>query len=233
MISIAMATYNGAKYIREQLDSILSQTVQDFELVICDDCSIDETYSIIEEYARKDSRIRIYKNEKNLGYRKNFEGLVKLCKGEFIAFCDQDDIWKGDHLKILYDNIGNKAVCTANAEIIDSNGKSMGFKLDDFTGLKHFPNDDLSKAYVYFYYLNPFPGCNTLFRKSFLEMAYPIKDSRIKLHDTYADALACVCGAGMNYVDEITMLYRFHKSSVTSGSKGGRYMSPFRCMSPL
>ena len=65
MISIAMATYNGAKYIREQLDSILSQTIQDFELVICDDCSSDDTVSILKEYAIKDKRIIVYVNELN------------------------------------------------------------------------------------------------------------------------------------------------------------------------
>lgn len=228
-ISIAMATYNGAKYIREQLNSILNQTIQDFELVVCDDCSTDDTWNILQEYAKKDLRLHLYRNEKNVGYRKNFEGLVKLCQGEFIAFCDQDDIWSENHLQVLYNHIGNKAVCTANAEIIDGEGNRMGFKLSDFTGLKHFPECDLNKAYVYFYYLNPFPGCNTMFRKSFLEMAYPIKNEKIKLHDTYADALACVCGAGINYVDEITMLYRFHKDSVTFGSKT-RFSSAFRCL---
>lgn len=228
MISIAMATYNGSKYIREQLNSILTQSFQDFELVICDDCSTDTTWDILEEYAKSDNRIRLHRNEKNIGYRKNFEGLVKLCQGEFIAFCDQDDIWETNHLEVLYKNIGNKAVCTANADIIDGEGKPMGFKLSEYTGLKHFPENDLDKAYVYFYYLNPFPGCNTMFRKSFLEFAYPINDERIKLHDIYADALACICGAGINYVDEVTMRYRFHKDSVTSGSKK-RFMSAFRC----
>ena len=68
-----MATYNGAQFLREQIDSILNQSIQDFELVACDDCSSDGTFQIMEEYARKDSRVRIFKNEKNLGFKKNFE----------------------------------------------------------------------------------------------------------------------------------------------------------------
>ena len=229
MISIAMATYNGAKYIREQLDSILMQSIHDFELVVCDDCSTDETWSIIQEYASKDVRIQTFRNEKNLGYRKNFEGLLKLCKGELVAFCDQDDIWKENHLQVLYDNIGDKAICTANAEIIDGDGIKMGFKLDDYTGLRCFSEDALKKAYVLFYYFNPFPGCNTMFRRSFLEKAYPIKDERIKLHDAYACALACVSGEDIKYVNDITMSYRFHRDSVTFNTKA-RLRSPFRCM---
>lgn len=223
-----MATYNGSKYIRKQLDSILSQSLQDFEVVVCDDCSTDDTWNILEKYMKRDKRIHLYRNKKNIGYRKNFEGLVKLCRGEFVAFCDQDDIWMANHLEVLYNNIGDNSVCTANARIIDENGREMGFKLSDYTGIKHFSINDLDKAYIYFYYLNPFPGCNTMYRKSFLDFAYPIKDERIKLHDTYADALACVSGAGLVYVDEVIMLYRFHKDSVTSGSKK-RFMSPFRC----
>ncbi len=68
MISVAMATYNGEKYIREQIDSILNQTVQDFELVVCDDCSSDGTWSILEDYANHDNRIKVFRNEGNLGF---------------------------------------------------------------------------------------------------------------------------------------------------------------------
>lgn len=229
-ISIAMATYNGAKYIREQLDSILTQTIKDFELIICDDCSTDNTWDILQEYATKDSRIQIYRNEKNIGYRKNFEGLVNLCKGEYIAFCDQDDIWLENHLQVLYDNIGSKAICTANAEIIDGENNPMGFKLSNYAGFdKYFPEDELDKAFVNFYWQNPFPGCNMLLKKSFLETVFPIHDENIKLHDAYVIALACISGAGMNYVNKVTMLYRFHQDSVTFNTKK-RFKSAFRCI---
>ena len=228
MISVAMTTYNGGRYIREQLDSVLSQSLRDFELVVCDDCSADDTWDILEKYGKRDERIRIYRNKVNLGFKRNFEEAVKLCRGEFVAFCDQDDIWTANHLEVLYNNIGDKAVCVANAAIIDGNGREMGFKLSDFMGIRHFPEKDLDKAYVLFYFLNPFPGCNTMFRKSFLDFAYPIRDGRIRYHDSYALALACVSEAGLVYVDEVTMLYRFHKESVTSGAKR-RMCSPYRC----
>lgn len=72
MISIAMATYNGEKYLREQLNSILNQTYSDFELIICDDCSKDSTVKILEEYAKKDNRVKYFLNEENLGFKKKF-----------------------------------------------------------------------------------------------------------------------------------------------------------------
>lgn len=101
-----MATYNGEKYIREQIDSILTQSVQDFEIVVCDDCSSDSTVKILREYEKKDSRIKIFVNEKNLGFLKNFEKAVSLCSGEKIAFSDQDDIWTKDHLDVLQNAFG-------------------------------------------------------------------------------------------------------------------------------
>lgn len=125
MISIAMATYNGEKYLREQLDSILAQTIQDFELIVCDDCSTDSTVQILNEYVEKDSRIKVFVNAKNLGFRKNFEKAIGLCKGEYIALSDQDDIWMTEHLELLVDNIQNKDLIAGNSELIDSLGRSF------------------------------------------------------------------------------------------------------------
>ena len=101
MISIAMATYNGEKYLREQIDSILNQTIQDFELIVCDDCSTDTTWNILLEYQSQDKRIKCYRNEENLGFKKNFEKAIKLCTGEYIALSDQDDIWLEEKVETM------------------------------------------------------------------------------------------------------------------------------------
>lgn len=93
-ISIAMATYNGAKYIREQLDSFESQTRQPDELVVCDDGSTDSTVSVIEAFAKIASfNVRLYQNTKNLGYTQNFGKAMELCTGDLIFLSDQDDVW--------------------------------------------------------------------------------------------------------------------------------------------
>jgi glycosyltransferase involved in cell wall biosynthesis len=93
LVSVAMCTYNGEKFINLQLDSILAQTYHNLELVIVDDGSTDETFNIISDYAKKDGRIKCFKNEVNLGFNKNYERAIKLTTGEFIAISDQDDIW--------------------------------------------------------------------------------------------------------------------------------------------
>ena len=72
MISVALASYNGAKYISEQLDSILAQTYQDFELIVCDDCSTDNTWLILEEYVQKDNRIKIFQEQHEFRFQEEF-----------------------------------------------------------------------------------------------------------------------------------------------------------------
>lgn len=99
-VTILMATYNGHKYIQEQIDSILKQTHQNFELIIQDDCSTDSTLDIVNRYAKKDDRIKVYCNEKNLGYTNNFMALLEKAQGEYIFLSDQDDVWLED--KIAY-----------------------------------------------------------------------------------------------------------------------------------
>ena len=89
-----MATYNGEKYIRQQLDSILSQTYNEFNLIISDDASSDNTVGILKEYENKDSRIKVFKQEKNLGVVENFEFLLKQVTTDFFMLADQDDIWE-------------------------------------------------------------------------------------------------------------------------------------------
>ena len=93
-LSVAMCTYNGEKYIREQLMSIRNQTLRIDEIVICDDCSEDDTVEIIENLIRQyDLPVRLHVNTWNHGYRKNFEQAICRCSGDIIFLSDQDDIW--------------------------------------------------------------------------------------------------------------------------------------------
>jgi glycosyltransferase involved in cell wall biosynthesis len=93
-ISVAMATYNGARFIGEQLDSLARQTRPPMELVITDDCSTDATGEIVAAFARTAPfPVHFHRNPKNLGYKANFLHATTLCRGEVIAFCDQDDVW--------------------------------------------------------------------------------------------------------------------------------------------
>ena len=111
-IDILMATYNGEKYLVEQLDSIINQTYHNWNLLIRDDNSTDKTLEIIQNYHKKDKRIKILKDNKgNLGIVRNFEELLKSSESEFIMFSDQDDIWVENkldmYLKMIEKNKSN------------------------------------------------------------------------------------------------------------------------------
>ena len=92
-IDVLLATYNGEKYLKEQIDSILNQTYKNIRLIISDDCSKDKTREILKQYEEKESRIKVFYQEKNLGYIKNFEFLLKQVENEYYMLSDQDDVW--------------------------------------------------------------------------------------------------------------------------------------------
>ena len=91
-----MCTYNGDKYLEQQIDSILCQTYPIHELIIQDDCSTDRTVTIIEAYQKRDPRVKLYINEAPLGFNYNFSSAFAKAEGEYIASSDQDDIWRPD-----------------------------------------------------------------------------------------------------------------------------------------
>lgn len=211
MISIALASYNGEKYISEQIDSILAQTYQDFELIICDDCSTDNTWQILEEYAQRDNRIKIFRNEKNLGFKKNFEKAILLCKGDYVALSDQDDIWTENHLEVLLQNIGKKSLSCGNSLLVDSEGNSTNSKLNENEGLLYF--DDSKYIYRSMLNGNCLQGANMLMPLGFAKKCIPIP-SGVPYHDAWFAACACLDN-GINYSFEIINKYRQHGGNIT------------------
>src|ERR1700761_555678 len=116
LVSIAVCTYNGERFLSKQLDSLLRQSYSNIEIVIADDCSTDNTWSILQDYADKDARVKPYKNKYNLGHTLNFEKAIKLCKGEYIALCDQDDIWETDKISVFMENVGDVMLVYHNSD---------------------------------------------------------------------------------------------------------------------
>ena len=97
-----MTTFNGARYLGEQLNSLSCQTVKPLELVVCDDGSTDETVAILQSFsALAPFTVRMFQNAERLGYKQNFIKAASLCTGSLIAFCDQDDIWNDDKLYVV------------------------------------------------------------------------------------------------------------------------------------
>lgn len=212
MISVAMATYNGEKYLREQIDSILSQTYKDFELVISDDCSTDSTFEILKEYARKDKRIKIFKNEKNLGFKKKFENAISFCNGEYIALSDQDDIWLPKHLEILLENIRQKSMVSANAIMVDSNNCELGKLLNEVDSFFFLP-ENTKVLYRILLLHGPFQGAASLYKADFLKKLLPIPD-KVNFHDAYFASCASLEN-GLLYLKTPILRYRQHGDNVT------------------
>lgn len=216
MISVCMATYNGEKYLREQLDSILSQTYTNFELIICDDCSKDSTVQILNEYAKNDNRIKVFVNEQNLGFKKNFEKAISLSLGEYIALSDQDDVWTENHLEVLYNLIGNYDIACGNALFIDKNGKSLGLTLNQTDGFFYFEKNE-NLLYRLLCYNACFQGSSMLIKKSLFEKALPIPQD-VLYHDSWFAVCACLQN-GLNYTFDIVNNYRHHNEQITFHQK--------------
>ena len=213
MISIAMPTYNGEKYLAEQIDSILNQSIVDFELVISDDCSTDGTWLILEQYAQRDNRIRIFRNDKNLGYIKNYEKVLSLTNGEYIAMSDQDDVWSIDHLEILYNNLGTKVLCCGNVSLVREDGSETGRTWGDMYLSNVMPNDDLEKLMSIIFMRGCYQGASMLFKRSLLDKMLPFPEN-IKYHDLWISCVACLYG-GINYVHKSIGKYRIHGNNLS------------------
>ena len=206
LISIALCTYNGRDFIKEQLDSVLSQSVQDWEMVIVDDCSQDETQTILNAYAERDARFKVHCNDRNLGYNKNFEKALRLCEGEFIAICDQDDIWDKDKLKIQLEAIKQNLLIYHDSAFIDQSGKSMGTKISEkFT----FYRGDQPEVFLYF---NCVSGHSIFMKSSLLPYALPFPSD---FHYDQWLAYIATSHGSIDFVDKSLVHYRQHKKNNT------------------
>ena len=126
-VSVLIATYNGGRFLREQLESVLGQTYTNLEILVRDDQSTDNTYSILEEFSARDPRVVVKRNNENLGINRNFLTLVHEASGEYIAICDQDDVWEENKIAVLVSEIGENSMIYCDSAIIDSKGDPEGY----------------------------------------------------------------------------------------------------------
>ncbi len=162
LVSIIIATYNGGKYLESQLASIVDQTYQNIEIIILDDGSTDNTRNILTDHAAKHKNIQLHFNERNLGYIKNFEKGCRLASGNYISFCDQDDVWELNKTEILMNAIGDYPMVYCDDEMVDENLQPLGKKHSDLKALSSFDNC------LYFATDNCVGGHNLVMRKEIL-----------------------------------------------------------------
>lgn len=215
MVSIAMASYNGEKYIVEQIESILHQTFKNIEIVIVDDGSKDKTISLIKELQQLHPVIHLYENEKNSGITKTFEVAAMHCHGNYIAFCDQDDIWLPHKLEKLMNAIGDHDVAYGNSLLVDESGVSLNRPFNTMMNLQTYYSG------VPFLLSNCVPGHAMLARKSFIQKILPFPNNLF--FDLWIGFNAAASN-GMIFVDEVLVYYRQHHTNAvgTSISKNKR-----------
>ena len=208
MISVCMATFNGGKFIREQLESILSQLPPDAEIIIADDGSTDDTLLVVDSL--NESRIRVLPAERHLGVIYNFERALRASKGEIVFLADQDDIWlPGKVEKVLAalndaDLVTHDAFMLGLSDTLESAWVRTG-KLSDILAYK--------SGVVANWWKNTFTGCCMAFRRKVLDKALPFPKN-LPMHDQWL-GLVAEKYFKVSYVDEPLVDYRQHSSNAT------------------
>ena len=213
-ISVAICTYNGERFLRQQLDSIARQTLLPDELVACDDDSSDTTIKVLGEFARRVSfSVQIHKNDHNLGSTKNFEKAISLCSGTNIFLSDQDDIWKPNKIETLSRALAEHpevGYVFSDAELTDQSLQPLGCRLWDSIG---FQNEIRSKfnSEEQFYLLvekNVVTGATLAFRSQIAKRAMPFPESWV--HDSWLALISSATKAPGLPIDEPLIFYRQH-----------------------
>lgn len=216
MISVCMATYNGEKYIKEQLDSILGQIGKDDEVLISDDGSSDKTLEIIKEY--NDCRIVLFENYfKNVVH--NFEFIINKAKGEYIFLSDQDDIWHKDKVKNYlesFSKISNQCLIISDLQIIDKNGEFS---------TKSFYKKKFSKSLMGNIVINNFIGCAMAFSSELKKTILPFP-KHIGMHDWWIGTCS-ILNAEIVFIDKKLVYYRRHDNNVTKEG-GANYITKIK-----
>lgn len=201
MISVCIATYNGEKYISEQLQSIICQIGAKDEIVVSDDSSTDNTISIIESF--NDRRIRIYHGCFHSPIY-NFENAIMHAKGDIILLSDQDDIWLPGKVLKMKDALEDSDVVVSNALFIDGNGNRI-----EGVYFKNRPYFSVLDTII----SNHFFGASMGFRRNILQYALPFP-KKLAMHDQWIGLMGSYYGK-VGYVKEPLMLYRRHDNNAS------------------
>lgn len=223
-LSIALCSYNGGRYIRQQLESIADQSRLPDELVVCDDGSTDDTVAIVESFAaHAPFAVRLYRNESNLGSTGNFGQALQRCEGDIIVFSDQDDVWhhgKLEALELFFLGNPGSGVVFSNGCIVDEMLVSLGYTLWDVFRFSEKQRAASSKAGMLDLLLNRnvATGAAMAIRADMVEKVAPIP--RDWVHDEWIALIA----ASMNrlgFIDRCLIDYRQHAAQQIGGLKLG------------
>lgn len=222
-VSVAMATYNGARFLRPQLHSLARQSRRLHELVVCDDQSSDDTIAVLEEFARgAPFPVRIHRNPERLHFGGNFLKAAGLCEGDLVAFCDQDDVWHPDKVEKSVEALSRTDVvlCSHDATEIDEQGEVIGHHSHSIQG-DLIEGHDLGPWTVFF-------GFTCTFRRSLLDLIPAaerpidiIDPTRQMSHDRWVCFLASLTGR-IAYLHQSLADYRQHGDNASGWMRSKR-----------
>lgn len=214
--SVCMATYNGSKYLRKQVDSILSQLSATDELIVSDDGSKDATLEILAGF--HDERLKVFSNQGKHGVVPNFENALKHASGEYIFLCDQDDVWCPNKVTIAMDYLSEYDFVVHDALIVDSNGMSKGMSFFDLRHTKYGYLQNLWKM--------RYLGCCMAFRKKCLDSILPFPH-KILWHDMWIALILHLKYNGC-LIHENLINYRRHGDNASPSTENSGYSMCFR-----
>ncbi|PLS01111.1 glycosyltransferase family 2 protein [Neobacillus cucumis] len=216
-ISIALCTYNGENYLKEQLQSILYQSRLPDEVVICDDGSTDDTMAILQNFKKTATfKVSIYRNENNLGSTKNFEKCINLCEGDLIFLSDQDDYWLPNKLNMIeqeFINHHNLNLVFTNGIVVDNNLTFLGYTLYQSLGFDERKKKiiDQNREFDVLMFRDVITGCTMAFKKSSLKAnKFPVN----WIHDAWIGLIiAAIYPGSIKYLNDPLIYYRQHGSN--------------------
>ena len=214
--SVALCTYNGEKYLRKQLDSILEQTVAVDEIVICDDLSTDATLSILNQYKETFPNIfKIHANEKNLRSVKNFEKAISLCENEIVFLCDQDDMWIPEKVEVILNQFKispELQVIATNAFIINDDEDML-----NVSTIYDIPSKTTKEMKeILFFHQNFCTGATMAVRKEFANCIMPFPPENLFHHDEWI-ALKASLKNQLLFLNDRLIKYRIHQNQLVGG----------------
>jgi glycosyltransferase involved in cell wall biosynthesis len=211
-ISVCLATYNGAHFIKRQLDSVIKQLKDGDQIIIVDDVSKDETVKLIKE--NYGNRIEIHVNNQNMGAMKSFEKAMSLAQGDIIFLCDQDDIWEDDKVKKVMRAFHEQEadVVVHDAYVVDGDLNMLNNSWNVYN------NNNVNQSLIGNVFKNAFTGAMMAFKKDLLPYILPFPKS-IEMHDQWISIVSMLEKRKIVHINEPLMKYVRHGGNVTGMRK--------------
>jgi len=210
-ISVCIASYNGEKYIKTQLNSIINQLEINDEIIIVDDCSTDKTIEIIESIM--DYRITVFKNNFNMGHVYSFNRAIELSSNDIVFMSDQDDIWKNGRVLLMKKNLldSKSLLLSSNSEFINSEGVNLDYNTNGVNEI--YSTNYFNNIIDIFFGKTNYYGCLMVFKKELKKIILPIPGF-VESHDLWI-AMAANLLSSNTHCNDITLSRRIHQNNAS------------------